>query len=106
MNVSFVLPQKGLIAAVVENLAPAGKDYSRQWVVFPERRPAYYLRKALADRLGTGFIPPLIDSIDAFVDKTWMERLSRPGRNLCVQEVQFKQSQLDWTIPFEMANPP
>ncbi len=84
MNVSFVLPQKGLIAAVVENLAPAGKDYSRQWVVFPERRPAYYLRKALADRLGTGFIPPLIDSIDAFVDKTWMERLSRPGRPIDV----------------------
>ena len=33
-------------------------------------------------------------------------RFSQAGRNLWVQEVQFKQSQLDWTIPFALANQP
>jgi hypothetical protein len=32
--------------------------------------------------------------------------LTKAGPNLWVQEVRFKQSQLDWTIPFESARRP
>ena len=74
-KVSLVFPRRGLIEAVVSRLRPEGKDYSADWIVFPERRPAYYLRQALAAREGTGFIPPRIDSMDAFVDHVYEEKL-------------------------------
>lgn len=79
-KVSLISPRRGLIDAVVSRLRPEGKDYSRDWVVFPERRPAYYLRQALAAREGTGFIPPRIDSMDAFVDHVYEEKLGRCDR--------------------------
>ncbi len=56
------------------------KDYSGQWVVFPEKRPAYYLRKALAERERTSFIPPVLDSMDGFVNRVYEERLGIGGR--------------------------
>ena len=80
MNLEFVSPKEGLIAAVVGRLHPDDKDYSRQWVVFPERRPAYYLRRALAAREKSGFIPPHTGSIESFVDDAYGERLGRRDR--------------------------
>ena len=76
-RVRLVSPRESLIAAVAERLPREGRDFSRSWVVFPERRPAYYLRKhwpngsarVLSRR---GFIP-----LDAFVDHVYAERLGR-----------------------------
>jgi ATP-dependent helicase/nuclease subunit B len=76
-RVRLVSSRPGLIAAVAERLPAAGRDFSRSWVVFPERRPAYYLRKTLAERLGAGFIPPRIDSLDMFVNHVYTDGLGR-----------------------------
>lgn len=45
-----------------------GKDYSTTLVVFPGKRPSHFLRKFLAKKIRGSFIPPLILSIDEFVD--------------------------------------
>lgn len=82
MSVALVSPKDGLVAAVAERLRPDGKDYSRSWVVFPEKRPGIYLRKALAKREGSGFIPPAIVSIDGFVDRVYADCLGLEGRPL------------------------
>jgi hypothetical protein len=80
MRVELVSPKDDLIAAIASRLSGEGKDYSRAWIVFPEKRPAYYLRKMLAAREKTGFIPPRIDSIDEFVNNVYAERLGLRDR--------------------------
>ena len=84
MSVALVSPRDGLVEAVAALLRPDGRDYSRHWVVFPEKRPGIYLRKALARREGSGFIPPVIVSMDGFVDRAYGERLGLEGRPLDV----------------------
>ena len=95
--IELISPRDNFIQAVAARLRPDGergakdspevagtkagaKDYSGQWVVFPEKRPAYYLRKALAERERTSFIPPLLDSMDGFVSRVYEERLGIGGR--------------------------
>lgn len=63
-----VAPQNNLINEIINNLTPDGKDYSRNIVIFPNRRPAHFLRKELAKKIKTSFIPPVIFSIDDFID--------------------------------------
>lgn len=84
MTVTLLPPHENLIAAVADRLRAEGKDYSRNWVVFPEKRPGYYLRQALAEREGSGFIPPRVDSIDSFVNGVYVQRLGRADRALDV----------------------
>lgn len=84
MNIRRIPPRADLVSEVAARLRPAGKDYSRNWVLFPEKRPAYYLRKALAEREGTAFIPPRTDSLDGFVDAVYAERLGLRDRPLGV----------------------
>jgi len=50
MTIELVSPKSGLVEVIASRLVPRDGDYSRHWVVFPEKRPAYYLRKALAER--------------------------------------------------------
>jgi len=83
--IELVSPRENFIREVAARLQPKGKgeaakDYSRSWVVFPERRPAYYLRKALAEREQTSFIPPVLESMDGFVGRVYEERLGKRDR--------------------------
>ncbi len=65
----IILPEDGnIIDAVADHLTPDGCDYSRNIVIFPNRRPAHFLRKKLAIRDGSAIIPPNIFSIDEFID--------------------------------------
>jgi RecB family exonuclease len=84
VNIQRIRPRDDLIAELAGRLRPEGKDYGRSWVVFPEKRPAYYLRKALAAREGTAFVPPRADSLDGFVDAVYAERLGFRDRPLSV----------------------
>jgi ATP-dependent helicase/nuclease subunit B len=84
MSVRLVSPAEGLVEAVASGLRAAERDYSRHWVVFPEKRPAHYLRKALAAREGGAFIPPVIDSVDGFVDRVYASILGKRDRPLDV----------------------
>jgi ATP-dependent helicase/nuclease subunit B len=64
----LIHPGQSIIETILPHLKCAGKDYSSSMVVFPGRRPAHFLRKALARELQTSFIPPTIFSMDDFVD--------------------------------------
>lgn len=68
MNVLLIPPGKSLIEEILPNLVSDGRDYSANLVVFPGRRPSHFLRKALARELRGSFIPPVIFSMDEFVD--------------------------------------
>jgi len=80
MRVELISPRDDLIASIASGLRGMGKDYSRKWVVFPEKRPAYYLRKKLAEREKTGFLPPRAGSLDEFVDEVYSGRLGHGDR--------------------------
>jgi CRISPR/Cas system-associated exonuclease Cas4 (RecB family) len=67
-NPLIIDPQENLIEKTASVLRPRGKDYSHNLVVFPGRRPAHFLRKELAQQGKGSFIPPLILSMDGFVD--------------------------------------
>ncbi|MHB8095979.1 MAG: PD-(D/E)XK nuclease family protein [Candidatus Aminicenantales bacterium] len=84
MKVEIISPKDDLVATIAAGLRPDGRDYSRSWIVFPEKRPGYYLRKILAEREGSGFIPPVADSIDGFIDRVYTERLGRNDRPIDV----------------------
>ncbi len=83
-RIRLVPPRESLIEAVAGLLPSGGRDLSRSWIVFPERRPAYYLRKHLAGRIGAGFIPPRIFSLDAFTDFVYGESLGLRNRPIDV----------------------
>lgn len=51
-------------------------DYSRVACVFGGKRPGLFLRKALANRIGTSFVPPKVFSMDDFVD--WLVGQGKP----------------------------
>lgn len=101
-RVRLVSPRQGLIAAVAARLPGSGRDLSRSWVVFPERRPAYYLRKTLAERLGGGFIPPRIESLDTFVDRVYAERLGRRDRPIDVLDAVALLLEIQRSAPDEL----
>lgn len=83
MNTPVIIsPRADLIEEVVRHLEPEGADYSRNLVVFPGKRPAHFLRKAIGVKQGQSFIPPRIFSIDSFVDFLYKERLDLAQREI------------------------
>ncbi len=82
MNVVLVSPSENLVEKAAEYLIPTEKDYSSNLVMFPGKRPSHFLRKVLADREQSSFIPPVILSMDEFVDHVHDESLELGGRKL------------------------
>lgn len=68
MKAFLFSPAEDLIEEVVRRLEGTGRDYSADIVVFPGKRPAHFLRKAIARKIGDSFIPPAVFSIDEFID--------------------------------------
>jgi len=64
----LIHPERNIIETILPYLKCTGKDYSSYLVVFPGRRPAHFLRKAIARTMQTSFIPPTIFSMDEFID--------------------------------------
>ena len=81
-NVTVIPPSAKLLTSVLALLEPSASDMSRALVVFPGRRPAHFLRKALGERTGGGFIPPRILSYDDFGEFLAIEKLGHRGRSL------------------------
>ncbi|MBN2198944.1 MAG: hypothetical protein JW747_03760, partial [Candidatus Aminicenantes bacterium] len=79
MSVVLLPPGTDLIAALASELRSHAGDYRGQWIVFPERRPGHYLRKALAAGRTSAFIPPVIESLDGFVSRLYEDRLGLTG---------------------------
>jgi hypothetical protein len=64
-----VLPSGSDLIGEVHLLLPDGvRDLSKTLIVFPEKRPAHFLRKAIAEKIGGSFLPPAIFSMDSFVE--------------------------------------
>ena len=82
MNFLLISPSENLIEKVAEHLTPIGKDYSSSLVIFPGKRPSHFLRKVLADREKSSFIPPVILSMDEFIEHVHDESLGLEGRKL------------------------
>ena len=83
MSILQVLPPRsGLVEAVLSHLEGDGPDFSAHVVVFPGKRPAHFLRKALAARAGGTVIPPRIFSVDTFVGFLYGERLGKRDREI------------------------
>ena len=79
-NTLIIGPQENLIERTASLISPPGKDYSHNLVVFPGRRPAHFLRRELAQRGKGSFIPPLILSMDGFMD--YVTQAVHPVKNV------------------------
>lgn len=81
-SVRLVPARESLVAAVLAEIPGEGPDFSRTLVVFPGKRPAHFLRRAVALRTGEPNIPPHIFSIDTFAAFLYAERLGRRDREI------------------------
>jgi ATP-dependent helicase/nuclease subunit B len=82
VNILLVSPSENLIEKVAEHLVGIEKDYSTNLVVFPGKRPSHFLRKTLAEKEKSSFIPPFILSMDEFIDHVYGESMDIPGRKI------------------------
>jgi hypothetical protein len=78
LRYAIIPSARDLIEEVADRLVSAGNDYSGNLVVFPGKRPAHFLRKCIAVRRGTAFVPPVILSIEEFIDRVY-EQTHRNG---------------------------
>jgi len=67
-RVCRVDPGQNLIEAVADLLPEGETDYSGYLIVFAGKRPAHFLRRVLALRKGSAFLPPEILSFDGYVE--------------------------------------
>jgi len=80
---AFLLsPAQNLIEEIAGHLIGIEKDYSSNLVVFPGKRPSHFLRKALAEKERSSFVPPRIFSMDDFIDFIYEEKLGNSSRKL------------------------
>jgi ATP-dependent helicase/nuclease subunit B len=82
MNILLISSSENLVEKVAEHLIAIEKDYSSSLVIFPGKRPSHFLRRVLADRERSSFIPPVILSMDGFIDHVHDESLRLGGRKL------------------------
>ncbi len=82
MNVLLISSSENLVEKVADHLIGNEKDYSSNLVIFPGKRPSHFLRKTLADREKSSFIPPVILSMDEFIEHVHDESLKFEGRKL------------------------
>ena len=82
MKAFLISPAHNLIEEIVGHLSGADRDYSSNLVVFPGKRPSHFLRKALAGKEGSSFLPPRIFSMDEFVEYMDGELLGHRKRKL------------------------
>ncbi|MGB9907603.1 MAG: PD-(D/E)XK nuclease family protein [Candidatus Saccharicenans sp.] len=73
MPLVLVRPGQDLPEILAARLLESGQDLTGFRVVFPEKRPGHYLRKALAQKLKKSFRPPLIQSLEELVDSLYQE---------------------------------
>ena len=82
MNILLISSSENLVEKVAEHLIAIEKDYSSSLVIFPGKRPSHFLRRVLADREKSSFIPPIIFSMDEFIEHVHDESLRLGGRKL------------------------
>ncbi len=66
-----------LLQCVLGKLPADPAELSRTLCVFSGKRPAFFLRKALAERLGRSFLPPWSMTMESLVDTMYRDELGR-----------------------------
>ncbi len=79
-TIRIIAPHEDLLRAVLGELPPGEKDYSGTCIVFPGKRPAHFLRKRIAERERTSYLPPAIFPIEAFVQYVYSNYCENAGR--------------------------
>ena len=79
MSATLLPASASLVEEVARRIEEAG-DPAESLVIFPGKRPAHFLRRRLARKRGTSFVPPRILSMDELVDGIFEERDARQGR--------------------------
>lgn len=74
-NTIIIPPTRNLIDEIVGRLDLSTNDLRRSLIVFPGKRPAHFLRKAIAQRIGKSHLPPRIFSYDNFIEYLSTEKL-------------------------------
>jgi CRISPR/Cas system-associated exonuclease Cas4 (RecB family) len=72
MNARLLSPRTSLVEEIAAELDHEGIDFSMNLVVFPGKRPAHFLRKTIAGHAGSSIIPPVILSMDDFIDRAFL----------------------------------
>jgi len=67
-------PRQNFIETLLPFLRSVGKDYSGNLVVFPGKRPSHFLRKSLSRSIEGSLIPPVILSMDDFINFVFASR--------------------------------
>jgi len=81
-NATVIAHGADLLEAVCSHIPSEAIDMSRTLVVFPGQRPAHFLRKVLARRSRSAFVPPRILSYDDFGEFLAREKLHDTARGL------------------------
>lgn len=81
-SIRLLSPRESLIDAVMDSLPVECGDYSRYAIVFQGKRPAHFIRKALALRRGKACIPPRIFSLESYIDYCFHELLGLEGGDI------------------------
>ena len=76
MNILILPYSHSLIEEIISNLTGSGKNFSDHLIVFPGKRPSHFIRKALTQREKGSLMPPLIFSIDEFIDHVYEKEFS------------------------------
>ena len=84
LQYKIVAPGRDLIDEVVSLLKPTktNKDLSEWFVVFAGKRPGYFLMDRLGKSINSAFIPPVVLSIDEFVDYCYEQKLRQIERKI------------------------
>ncbi len=85
-TITILAPHEELVDELISRCTSEGNDYSKNTIVFPGKRPAHVLRKTLADKLKTSFIPPKIHSIDDWVESLYRESLGLHKKKLGIAD--------------------
>ncbi|HEK85191.1 MAG TPA: PD-(D/E)XK nuclease family protein [Candidatus Aminicenantes bacterium] len=104
MKVTLVPPGMDLIELLAEHLLGSKIDLTKTWVIFPEKRPGHYLRKALASRLKSGYFPPAINSLDEFIDRLYEEFLGIKDKTLTTLEAINLLFEIHKSLPSPLGN--
>lgn len=81
MKALAISPEKDIIEIILNYLEKSDKDYSSNLVVFPGKRPSHFLRKKIAEKEGSSFLPPTVFSMDEFVDNVY-EKIIGPKKKI------------------------
>ena len=82
MKTYIMGPTKSLIETLSQEIEPQSTwDYSRNLLIFPGKRPSYFLRKYLAMQAGQSIIPPDTKTFDSLITH-YAEEMFPPTRLL------------------------